>query len=223
MNFLQLAQRTCNECGDIPTSQLTTVLNQTGELARVVNWVNAAWIDIQSMRGDWPWLRKSITPFATVNAQATYTAADAGVTDLNEWVRDSFRVYPTASGLAGEMQLDYMDYNDWRDYYQLGSMRTSLGMPQRVTVTPGNSLGFGSVPTGDYSIVGDYYSQPVGMVSDADVPGIPSQFHLAIVHRARMFFGVFTPAPEHYDGGKREFDLIMARLNRHLASEIRMG
>lgn len=223
MNFLQLAKRACIECDDIPASQLITVANQTGELQRVINWVNAAWIDVQSARGNWPWMRKSITPFSTVAAQAIYTAANAGVADLNEWKRDSFRVYTTAAGMASEQSLEFWDYEDWRDLYQFGSMRTSQGIPSVVTITPGNSLAFGPVPTGDYSIVGDYYSQPIGMVADSDTPSMPAQFHMAIVHRAKMFYGAFAPSPEHYDSGEKEFNLMIARLRQHLAPEFRIG
>ena len=50
------------------------------------------------------------------------------------------------------------------------------------------------------------------MAVDADTPALPSQFHMAIVYKAMMFYGVSESSPEIYDEGKAEFDTMMARI-----------
>lgn len=91
MNFLQLVNRTRQNCG-ISSTDLTTVLSQTGENKRIINWVNESWLDIQAMRQDWLWLRKDFS-FQTVAGQIAYTPTQIGLTDFGLWARDSFRNY----------------------------------------------------------------------------------------------------------------------------------
>lgn len=97
MNFLALFQRLKTECG-VSGSTPTTVVSQTGEYGRLVNWVNTAWMDIQMMRRDWDWMRRTAT-FPTVTGQPIYTASQIGLTDFGYWARDTFRNYanPTAT------------------------------------------------------------------------------------------------------------------------------
>lgn len=81
MNFLQICQRACVECGvasglAIQTA-LPTVVGATGSLGRVVGWVNDGWTDIQMDHDDWDWLRSSSllgagVSFQTVAGQASY-------------------------------------------------------------------------------------------------------------------------------------------------------
>lgn len=91
MTFLQLFQRLKMECGASGTTP-TTALAQTGEYARLVAWVNTAWMDIQTMHQDWQWMRTTAT-FPTVTGQPTYTPAQIGITDFGMWSRDTFRNY----------------------------------------------------------------------------------------------------------------------------------
>ena len=79
MNYLQLVNRARVECGVSGASNaLTTVQNATGESARMANWINSAWVDIQTAKEDWQWLRTSIE-FNTVTQQQFYTPTQAGV------------------------------------------------------------------------------------------------------------------------------------------------
>lgn len=70
MNFLQLVNRAKQECA-IPGADLTTVVGQSRELTRLINWVVQSWIELQEeMGGQWDFLRKPArfnTEFGTVN------------------------------------------------------------------------------------------------------------------------------------------------------------
>jgi|ERR1700741_421953 len=89
--FLQLVQRLRTETKAAGTT-VTSVVNQTGEYARLVNWINDAWLDIQSAHTDWGWMRTSMT-FPTVTGRPINTLAQIGLTNFGEWARDSFRNY----------------------------------------------------------------------------------------------------------------------------------
>ena len=91
MNFLQIVNRVRQNVG-LSGADLTTVTGLTGESARLANWVNESWLDMQAMRRDWQWLRNSIA-FPTVAGQAAYTPAQIGILDFGMWARDSFRNY----------------------------------------------------------------------------------------------------------------------------------
>jgi len=212
MTFLQLVQRLRSECGVSGTGP-TTVVSQTGDMERLVNWTNAAWLDIQSAHRDWDWLRTSLTPFATVAGQQTYApTTDLSLTDFGMWDRDSFRVYDTAAGIGSETPLTYMPYDLWRDSFLIGALRSTTSRPTIVTVAPNNSLGFGPITAAGYSIVGDYYKIPTEMSADANIPVLPTQYHLAIVYRAMMHYGAYYGATEVYQRGEIEFAKLMLRM-----------
>lgn len=91
--FLQLVNRLRQFCGASGASAaLVTTANQSGESARMVNWINEAWLDIQTMRRDWLWARKTAA-FPTVSGKAVYSSTDIGLTDFGHWARDTFRNY----------------------------------------------------------------------------------------------------------------------------------
>jgi hypothetical protein len=93
MNFLQLVQRTARECGVTGVGP-TTVINQTGQAGRLVNWVNESWNDIQCAHQDWQWLRQTAS-FPSAAGQAIYSTVQCGIQagTFGMWARDTFRNY----------------------------------------------------------------------------------------------------------------------------------
>lgn len=224
MNFLQGVQRLRSECGVSGTGP-TTVFGQIGEMERLVNWYSAAWMDIQAAHRDWNWLRTSLTPFATVAGQSTYSPAVApmSLTNFGTWDRDSFRVYDTAAGIGSETFLTYVPYDNWRNSYLIGALRSSTSRPGIVTVAPDNSLGFGPITAAGYSIVGDYFKAPSELSADADIPILPTQYHMAIVYRAMMHYGAYFGATEVYQRGETEFNKMMLRMTADRLPDVLMG
>lgn len=221
MNKLQLANRLMLECG-VSGDDMATTVDQSKELNRLVSWVNTSWVDIQSQHQDWDWMRQSCS-FVTVDHQATYTPAQCGVTDFGMWDVRTFRNYETSVGAASEIFLDYMEYDAWRDSYQYGSLRTSYDRPLVLTVTPAKAIGLGPVPLAGYTVVGDYFAVPTELVLDDDEPSLPEQFHMAIVYRAMMHYGMFEAAPEVMQRGQAEFRKIMSRLERDRLPTMTLG
>jgi hypothetical protein len=91
VNFLQLVQRLRTET-KASGSSITSVVNQTGEYGRLVDWINDAWLDIQSERTDWEWMRATAT-FPTVTGRPVNTLAQIGLTSFGTWARNTFRNY----------------------------------------------------------------------------------------------------------------------------------
>jgi hypothetical protein len=219
VNFLEICQRAQRECGIATT--LTTVVGQSGEHRRFVDWVQDAWNDIQTVHQDWEWLRQSVS-FVTVNGQATYTPLECGITagTFGMWARDSFRSYETAGGVNTEMTTSYIGYEDWRQLYQLGAHRDTRSRPVQISITPAKSIALAPYPADGYTVTGDYYTAPVVLALDADTPLLPAQFHMAVVWKACISYGAFEAAPEVYQRGELEFKKLMRRLERDRMPEI---
>lgn len=198
--FLEICQRFVRETRISRSASLlpTTVLNQTGQMRMVVDWCADAWVDIQNLRPDWRFKRRT-AQFVTVNGQQTYTPEQAGIDPetFGHWIPDSFRNWVTSVGEASEMFMRDLPYAQWRDGYQFGTTRTTTSRPTVITVLPNNSLGLGLPPTGDYTVFGDYYTAPIRMEADEDIPELPIQHsYMLIVYEAMLSYGYSEVASE---------------------------
>lgn len=234
MTFLQLVQRTARECR-VNTSSLTSVLNQTGDRQRIVDWVADAWFDIQAAHQDWKFLRATAT-WATVASQAQYTTLQCGITasTFGKWIPESFRNYLSSGssmawgddawgdspydgstaggGYATEIFMDEMPYASWRDLWLFGANRSVTSRPLYFAINPADGIALGPAPLAGYTILGDYYTSPVRMAADDDQHTLPTKHNdMIIVYKAMMSYGEHWSAAEVYGRGERGY-------KRHLAS-----
>jgi hypothetical protein len=210
MNLLQLTNQTRVECG-VSGPTLSSVQNLSGESARILAWVQQAWIDVQTSKEDWLFLREPFE-FNTVAQQWEYTAADTGLTNFGNWKRDSFRASSVNNLYRDEQLLNYMDWTTYRNLYRYANMRNTYARPVVVSITPNKDLAFGSTPDQIYTINGEYYTQPVGLSADTDIPGIPDRFHMVIVYRAMMYYAGYEAAPEVLTRGEFEYRRLYSRM-----------
>ena len=214
MNFLQLVNQLRVECG-VSGPPLTTVAGQLAgsENARMVSWIQQAWIDIQTSKEDWLFLREPFV-FNTVALQQIYTPVEAGLTvaTFGNWKRDSFRCSSVGQSYADEQLMNYMDWTTYRNLYRYANMRNTTARPVVVSITPEKDLAFGSTPDIAYVIDGEYYTQPVSLTADADTPGIPDRFQMAIVYRAMMYYAGYEAAPEVLSRGDFEYRRLYSRM-----------
>jgi|TARA_R110000868_G_scaffold403748_2_gene681295 hypothetical protein len=216
VNYLQLINRARVECGVSGASTpLTEVTALTGESYRIASWVNSAWVDIQTAKEDWQWMRDTVE-FTLTTQQQFYTPTEAGVgSTFANWKRDSWRASSVGQDYKDEQLLNYMDYTTFRNLYMYANMRNTYARPVVVTVDPDKRLGFGTKPDQPYVISGEYYVQPTEFSASTDAPPsvFPTRFHMMIVYRAMMFYGGYESAPEVYQRGEFEFKRLMNRLD----------
>ncbi len=214
MNFLQLVNQLRVECG-VSGPPLSTVAGQLAgsENARMVSWIQNAWNDIQTSKEDWLFLREPFQ-FNTVALQQIYTPTEAGVgSTFGNWKRDSFRCSSVGSNFTDEQLMNYMEWTTFRNLYIYANMRNTFTRPVVVTINPEKSLGFGAIPDIPYVINGEYYTTPVELTLDADVPAIPSRFHMIVVYRAMMYYAGYEAAPEVMSRGEVEYKRLYSRLD----------
>ena len=190
MTFLELCKRTIEKCGI--SGSIATVTGQTGESLRVVNWVDEAWRDIQGSQSNWDWMREDFS-FQSVASTQSYTPTAAGATDFGKWHKDTLRIYLTSTGVSDDSFLCEWDYRTFRDLYMFGVQQT--GKPVVFAEKPGtHALLLGSIPDAVYTVYGEYQLAATAMTADADIPSMDEQFHMAIVHLARMKYAAYEAA-----------------------------
>jgi hypothetical protein len=146
------------------------VTGQTEEYSRVLDWVNEAWMIIQR-KHERHWLFMRATAGQHRQRASTPTAPPSSASRtwavrLNFETGDTFRVYNTAQGIASETFMDVIDYDDWRDRYLIGALRTRTSARQRGR-GPDGKLYLGPIPSAGWTVTGEYYRAPTEMVPPA--------------------------------------------------------
>lgn len=211
MTFLQLCQRLRLEAG-ISGSGPLTVENQTGDMEKIVSWVQRAWVDIQQSRPNWNFMWAQ-SNFNTDIGTRDYAASDKGITDFALWDKHSFLIYETAVGESDENELDYWTYARWRESFRSRMNERSNDRPQLLTILPDKKVRFEPRPDKIYTINFDYKKTAQVMTLDAHTPtNLPDDFHMIIVWRALMYYGSDENAPEKLDQAETEYDSLLDRL-----------
>ncbi|APB99018.1 hypothetical protein A4F89_06600 [Polynucleobacter asymbioticus] len=212
--WLFLTQQLRQEVGASGSGPLTCQ-NQTGESKRLADWINAAWMDVQQIHADWDWLRKSFS-FTTVAQQPNYIATTSvGLTDFANWKKNSFRAYTTNQNYADEMIMPWIDYEEYRNLYQYGNMRTTYNRPVTFSIGPLKDIWLGAIPDGTgYTIVGDYYSAPSQFVNDTDTPpaAFPDRFWKLIVFKAMMLYATYEENQSLYAAASIDYNRMLSRM-----------
>jgi hypothetical protein len=227
MNFLQLCQRAREKCEFGSESTPTTVVGQVGRLGQLVNWVNEAWLYLQNRRDDWKWMRGSVS-FTTTAGDADYTlgtgSGTVGVSNARIWLPEKFRIYKTATGRSDEGHLVYWDWDWWHDTYDFGSNATLQQRPVVWTERPeDHAILLAPIPDDDYTVTGRYVKAASELSGDSDTPGMPSEYHMAIVYKVMMIYGAADGAAEVRLEGEQELKKIMAQLEAREVTQLSLG
>lgn len=238
LTFLQLAQQAAINCGI--SGSVTTCQNQSGEIGRIVQWVNDAWLDIQVEHDDWTFLRSSyllgggvtFVPGSGLGSGKNYTPLGTGAgtvgvaaSSFGKWAKDSFRSYSTAAGFTSEAPMDEISFDVWRDSYMFGAMRNTTTRPVVIAFGPQQEVCIGPPSDGTWTIEGDYFYAPSQMSNDSDTPTyLPPQFCMLIVYRLmKLKHGLYEAAPEVIERGMKEHDRMMSELEAQRGAEIYVG
>lgn len=187
MNFLQACEKLRERVAEKGTGP-AAVTGQTGMNLRIVNWINAAYAEVQGLWTDWRfrWYEGTLTTVAS-------TAAVALPAAIEGWYEDCF--YYDGSPLSVMQWDEYrLERDSWDDVAE--------GPPQILVIKPDRSLIILPTPDDAYSIRYEGYKAVEAMAANTDVPIIPSGHQDIIVWKAMMYYGSFEDAPEVYNEGK---------------------
>lgn len=200
MNFLDLCQRLVQETG-IADDGPATVAGQTGDMGRIVNWTNDAWLKIQSIREDWNW--------AWSTGSSTLNAASNTIT-LPSTVETVKRVS------VGQGFLQYENYNDFADAYRV----ISDGAPSVWSIRPDGVLVFNTKPSENLTVTYESYAVPAKLVATTDAPALPERYHMLIVYEALRCYAQFDEAPELEKRAYLYYEDMLADLERDQLARI---
>ena len=185
--FLELAQSVARESGSFDPTILTSVTGLTGRPAKIVNWVNRAYINIQNSRRDWGWL---FAPFSDelIPGSAVYTPQSFNLTRFASWSTDRdwwqpVTLYDPAVGVSDENAIPRISHELWKTKWDRGD-QTNHQRPVEYAISPRNEIEFGPIPDKAYVIRGQYQKGPQVLAAAADVPEMPERFHDMIVWEA---------------------------------------
>lgn len=202
--FLELTQRLRREAG-IASDGPLSVVAQTGEYQRLVDWVASSWNDIQISSNNWRWMVGEFN-LATTPGKDRYTPAEVGIPQrFARWYPTSMRIGLNPPN--DEIPLYCMSYDEFRSTYLTGPQ--PLSRPVAVATAPNKDLLLGYPPNDAYRVRGEYHKAPQVLVNDNDIPEMPEQFHEAILYLALMRYARFNAAAEIYEDAASNYRRIM--------------
>lgn len=199
----------CSEFGLSGGSGPSSVVNQSGEFARVVNWIADACQDIDNKWEDWRYLWNRYTGTLSASESTPSAITQSGVI-VRRWKTKSLK-YRIANPLASTWsRVSYMDFQDFEDVIDPDT--AIAGAPTYWTVMPDNSIQFDKPADQDYDLKGEFYRSPPVLANNNDTPLMPPDYHRIIIVRALMYYANREDAPELINASISEFPDILEKL-----------
>jgi len=191
MNFLQLCQRLRQEVGGTGSGP-STVLSQSGENRLYVDWINQACKEIQSDRLEWRFMWSQGSVALPVGAQINALPVDLKTLDPDSLLLDGGRI-------------DLFDYSVFRNNYRA----SYSGKPTVCTILPNGQLKTNTVPDQAYTLNFDYWTKPVSLSENTDIPSLPEEYHMLIVYKAMQYYAGYENAGEVYQDGRIRYEEML--------------
>lgn len=205
----------------------TTVVGQSGQLARLVQWIADAYNELQQESDVWRWLRHEFT-LNTVAGTGAYaygacTDVDAAtpISRFSHWYWESMKAYRQSDGVGTEFPLIWLEWPRFRRLYHYGSQTPS--QVAHVSMDPAGRLVFGPTPDAVYVVGGEFQRSPQILALDADIPEMPTRFHDVVVYDAMKKYGGNVVAPEAMVRALAEGGTLRAALERDQLPAITYG
>lgn len=185
--FLELAKAVAQESGSFDPSLLTGVTGLTGRPAKIVGWVQRAYVNIQNSRRDWGWL---FAPFTDelIPFSAVYSPQSFNLTRFSSWATDRdwympVTIYDPATGVSDETALRQISHELWKTKWDRGD-QTNYQRPVEYAISPRREIEFGPIPDKAYVVRGQYQKGPQVLAASNEVPEMPERFHDMILWEA---------------------------------------
>lgn len=203
--FLEICQKTAQLSGTVSKRNVLSVREADGHVARLIELVQTAWLEIQNEHARWSFLTVKLPSSTVLNqGERVFTPARFGlgagdVPEWSEWILglESDEV-PLTIWPSGERSQEYApiftDYRSFRVTNERGAERERGGTPIEFSVNDDGNLVFWPAPDKVYAMAGTYRRSPQVLAADGDVPIIAAQFHDAIVWKALLLLREYEEA-----------------------------
>lgn len=198
MDFQELAKETRRLSGVGGTGPANVEI-ATGMELKIVNYVSNAWIDIQTNPKSWKWMWEDYEvdlqpgpgtqPLQTILNTREYMLVDVDNTRV-----ETYRSYKTSLGVTDRQWMTWVPWRQFKRRY--GVIDETANRPIQASRKPTGDLVLYPKPDDIYSIEFESFTRPQILVTNVDVPLMPSEFHMLIVYEALKRFGKAENAPE---------------------------
>ena len=189
MTFLELCQRLRQEVGAAGNGP-ANVAGQSGEYARLIGWVQTAWREIQlerRWRFDW-----SLGQVELTTEDIQYPLPE----DFEAWAADTLRF--------GSQVIRVLPWEELR--YAANDHFTCTA------IAPDGVLHLNAAPNTSGALQFEYWRTPQELENNNDVPRMPPRYHMAIVYRAMLQYGLYENAPEVVQQANANYREVMMRV-----------
>lgn len=183
MTYLEMCQLVASRAGlsgGGGGTRPAAVTSQTGRMQRIVEYVDEASREIESLYNDWTFMRREMDFEIAANTTsfnpATSQTDVERINELTMSVRDD-----TDRNLVAVVPWTHERLNRVLDY------EFTVDLPKQASIDHGGIVHFNPSSSRDFILRAEVTLAPFIMTADASVPFIPAGYHHAIVHRALMF------------------------------------
>lgn len=207
MDFVSQLERLRVECG-VSGHAITDVTTVTGEHARLKGWLQQAVLDVQRESGGlWEFLRKEGSHTIPLNGSLLNVSEWAAGT-VGQWKIDEFRIAPFGSARGVSTPMVFVPYDQFRN--GVGLLTTPAAKPIYFTVRRGDkALLVAPQADAQYTLFFDYWSAPIGLEDNNDVPIYPVEFHMIGVYKAMIDYALYESAPEVLRRAQDRYDEML--------------
>lgn len=194
MDYLAICRAVRSESG-ISGGGPSSVVNQSGLLARMVGWAQDAYSTIQQ-EDVWSFRWRRATPSLQTGV-ASYQPANLGVADLGPVFVDG--VYLNTAALPRLT---------WMPWSQIDRLPAQTGVPSRFARRPDGALVFHPTPDTTHQLRIDYLRNTHVLVDNTDVPLWSNEMQQkAIVFSALMMYADHVGDPDAMRRGQRGYEV----------------
>ena len=220
--FVQLVERLRVEAA-LPIPTITTLVGANDEVQRLANWVSDANADIERMDREWKWMRAQALAPITAGGGMRYTPAQCGITTggHRRWRRQqpplggqqgyTVRAFE-ASNPANEWRVHELERDVFTQRFLVGQHQT--GSPQYWAEADNGDLLIGPTPDRNYTVRADYVRAVQTLAADAETPGMPADFHSAVMWYALFTYAVDDASPEQITRARLHYNRLESALLR---------
>lgn len=205
MNFLELCQKAHKKSG-LSGASLPSVENQIGMLAKLVDFVQEADLDIQRSDKRWKFL------WAEASSQLLQGVTDYLPADLSLLANNLTSDQVISAEIDNGQTLKYLSWTDFKLRCQVHIKQGSTGEPTHYTIMPNGKVRVCPIPEKDLPISVEYYKSPVPMVNNTDTTLIPPEYHSAIVYAALKLFAIEQEDSDLYSMADNKFQMVELEL-----------
>lgn len=205
--YIDLCRKLREEVGLSGDSTPAAVTGQTGQMARVVNFVADADENIQKMHADWEFMWAQ---FSTTTSSGSRDPATTKPTNIGSYDLDSFYLDKTTTSFA---KLEFVPYRpNYVNDYAVGS--PSNAQPYAFTIQPDDTIKVYPPADATYTLTCDYWKKPTRMTANTDESLIPEPYRRIIVVSAKVMWAQLEDAPEILQPAMLEYQMLMDNLER---------